>query len=64
LQACLYEDETCLERWAAGQDESFDHIYLWLGSSPRVSALALSLRQSGHYRLVYETSAVLIFVRR
>jgi hypothetical protein len=64
LQACLYNDETCLERWAARQDESFDHIYLWLGSSPRLSALALSLRQSARYQLVYDTPAVLIFARR
>ncbi len=64
LQACLYQDETCLEGWAAKYSEPFDHVYLSLGSRPRLSALALALRRSEHYQLVYETPSVLIFARR
>ena len=64
LQACLYQDEVCLERWAAQEREPFDHVYLSLGSPAHFSALALALRQSPRYELVYDNPTVLIFARR
>jgi hypothetical protein len=64
LQACLYKDEACLEDWAEKQGEAFDYVYLSLGATPRLSALAIALRQSSQVELVYDRPAVLIFKRR
>jgi hypothetical protein len=67
LYACLYQDASCLERWAAEQGDTFDYVYLDLvpapGQPPQESALSVSLKQSSQYRLVYASSSVLIFAR-
>src|SRR5271157_2823625 len=68
LYACLYQDASCLEKWAAQQGDTFNYVYLDLtpapGQAPQESALSVSLRQSGQYDLVYKTASVLIFAHR
>ncbi|MCX7608642.1 MAG: glycosyltransferase family 39 protein [Anaerolineales bacterium] len=66
LYACLDQTIACLEDWATQHQETFEYIYLSLhvpNGSPRLSRLSDSLRASPDYRLVYETSEVLIFQR-
>jgi len=67
LYACLYQNAGCLDRWAAQVGDTYDYVYLDLvpspGQAPQESALSASLRQSGQYTLVYDTSTVLIFAR-
>lgn len=68
LYACLYQDASCLEKWAAQQGDTFNYVYLDLapapGQAPQESALSVSLTQSGQYDLVYKTASVLIFAHR
>jgi len=64
LYACLDQDTTCLNDWATQNNERFDYVYIsiqTLDGGRRLSRLSDSLRNSNRYRLVYETSDVLIF---
>jgi hypothetical protein len=59
LQLCLNRDEVCLQEWAAANEQNYSYVLIdRRGFDP---VLAVSLRNSPAYKLVYESSKILIF---
>lgn len=63
LQACAAQRAECLEAWRQDAGESFDYIYVRTPSAREMSALFVSLVDSGDLALVYSNENVAIFKR-
>ncbi len=59
LQACVDEDETCLQAWSRNSGLEFTHILIRRNGKP--SVLLESLSSSPGYRLIYDTQNFAVF---
>ncbi|MCF6278109.1 MAG: hypothetical protein L3J16_05085, partial [Anaerolineales bacterium] len=60
LQHCLSQNADCVKMWSVTTGEKFSHIYISQGNTP----LAVTLRSSALYTMVYQNDGVVIFERK
>ena len=66
LKKCLFEDVDCLGNWTQANAKHFTHVYLSKSNSeiqcgrPCVLPIEQSLRNSNHYRLIFENESAAV----
>ena len=61
LQACAYEDSSCLEEWNQGSGEETFYVYLSNQRGPTRFPLTIHLQQDQNYQLVFQNAQTMIF---
>ncbi len=61
LQACTFQDSTCLDRWSIMTGDAFDYVYV--RNTDGVYPVAASLVADYRYDLVYNGPGAMIFAR-
>ena len=61
LQACAYQDVSCLKNWGQGSEMSYSYVYVWNQNSPLRFPLSVYMQQTAEYELVYQNLETLIF---
>ena len=61
LQACLYENGSCLEDWSRQVNSDFSYAYLWNRSDPENFPLGIYLQENPDYELVFQNEQTMIF---
>jgi len=61
LQACAFQDASCLDRWSVMTGDTFDYVYVRVGDG--CCAISSSLMADYRYDLVYNGPGAMIFIR-
>ena len=61
LQACAFQDSTCLDRWSIMTGDTFDYVYVRVGDG--CCSITASLNADYRYDLVYQGPGAMIFAR-
>jgi hypothetical protein len=61
LQACAYEDVTCLNNWHLGLGGNLSFIYVWNQNGALGYPLTVHLQGDPEYELVYQNDQTMIF---
>jgi hypothetical protein len=62
---CAGQDTACIDRWAADTGMMFDHVYVATDAATGCCpSFTQSLRGDARYRVVFESPAATIFLRR
>ena len=61
LQACSYEDATCLDNWNSITDVPYSYVYLWNKTDPETMALYAYLEHDAAFELIYQNERNAIF---
>jgi len=63
MQACAYQDTTCLVNWEQKYQAGFSYVYIWNQSNSLRFPLTVHLKQNPDYSLVYQNEQTMIFQR-
>lgn len=61
LQACAYQDTSCLDTWSQETGAQFSHVYVRNRTDPVRLPLSVHLEQSAAYESVFQNEETLIF---
>ena len=61
LQACSYQDTSCLSDWAQESQTVFSYVYLWNQNGAARYPLSIHLQQDPNYSLVFQNEQSMIF---
>lgn len=61
LQACAYQDASCLDTWKKGSTASFSYVYIWNRTNPKQYPLTLYLQNNQNYQVVFQNERAIIF---
>ena len=61
LQACAYEDTTCLDEWNQNSSRSSSYVYIWNQADPTRFPLTIYMQQDTNYKLVFQNEQSKIF---
>jgi hypothetical protein len=61
LQACAYEDTTCLDEWNRGSGRTSSYVYLWNQAGPTRFPLTIHMQQDPSYSLVFQNEQTMVF---
>jgi len=63
LQACAYQDTSCLADWEHTYQADSSYVYIWNQASPLNLPLTIHLEQNPDFSLVYQNEQAMIFQR-
>jgi hypothetical protein len=61
LQACAYENTTCLDKWNQNSSGTFSYVYLWNQAGATRFPLTIHLQQDPDYNLVFQNEQTMVF---
>jgi hypothetical protein len=61
LQACAYEDTTCLDEWNQNSSGASSYIYLWSQAGATRFPLTIYMQQDPNYNLVFQNEQTVVF---
>ena len=61
LQACAYEDTTCLSEWNQNASGVPSYVYIWNKAGPTHFPLTIYIQQDTNYKLVFQSEQSKIF---
>ena len=61
LQACAFEDTTCLAEWNQGSSGSSSYVYLWNQADATRFPLTIHMQQDPNYNLVFQNEQTMVF---
>jgi len=61
LQACAYQDTTCLDYWSQETGTQFSYAYIWNRTDPIRFPLSVHLLQNAEYELVFQNEQTMIY---
>ena len=61
LQACLYENVTCMDNWSNQINADYSYVYVWNRSNPERFPVSIYLQESSEYVMVFRNEQAMIF---